>query len=1143
MRYLIIVLSILSATVLGQQPRMAVFFNNAATDSMGNYTFTSSGITYSSATYEEPTHSVVFGDGLQHHVTATSTTNLNTGSGYAISMWFKTSKTSGYPYLFTFGINELKAYMDCANRNIHFRDAYGDNDALTGNAVYTYGEWTHVVFIKYNEDLGYGRIFINGTDQTSDSVMSDPISLTGTLTMGNFTPTSYSSFGGNIDNFQYYDYALSDSQIDSLYDNGATNFILYDEGTPPVGYNPTQYVLNRGGVQYIPYYNGAAYDPTYSYVAPTPEYDDTTVVQMLGRGANAYGVVSNSNLVPNYTKTEWDGLAEHFNHVRLVLYGFADNGAGNVINESVLGYLTDMVDSCVSRGMVALIDYHSPAWTVSYTSDNINEYLSHWTQIASTLSSYDTTEVVYELVNEPHYDLTLTQWNDLAARAVDSIRAYDTDKYIMLSPGYWAGVKGLPYLVLPDDDRLIVSLHYYDPRTLTHQCAAWGLELPGGGYLSETWCGTPWYAIQPFMDVIIGDFAYVDEFRAANNNVPIHIGEFGVYTLADDTTARAPYFNFLSRWFESKGWSWCIWDFDADFGVFTDGDYMEEVEQALFVDPYPTPVAFDSTVIYQSNFASSTDNWGCFDSDGTTPTAEASLSYSGGELVVTVNTPGSSTTDIRIGHTVDLVQGKIYRLSYTIRSASNRNYLLAKAGTRMFYREEYNVDNSGTTRVYSQYYSDVDHYSAKITFDIGGSSSTFYISNVTWEELTIVDPLADFEILEYWNFEDQTLGQFTEAEIESYFSGSTAYIDSGHEDKLNIVTESMNGDVSNKALQLTYPAETYSQLYFWDYPLNNGSGYSDIWISMDIKYGDDDLTNWSSSGGGKNFGIKGTPWNFLLEEPGEDEGFYVVPQFLMGGQLSHYYYNHWPTGYGNNINYPSFGTNTNYFLPGVWYKLTIHAEMNSSAANSDGIIEIFYNDIPIYQYSNYRFYEDATLMNNLIDILEFTYFQGGASDEYRQDEDTHVYWDNIVLWTPETPIVGLVEGTLDVPYPITGETYQYQTLITTEQTFTNSEYGSNYSEQVTEAWLIDAGAGNTVTLTVNAMDLDNSTTVQYDIVKIYDGNVAGSTLIGRHGSALTTNFPTVGNSCSSTGRYMYVIFESDRNGQVGTGFQMTVTFN
>ncbi len=670
MRYFIFILSFLSLGLEAQQPQFATFLNNAAVDTMGNFTLTVSGATYST-THREPTHSASFGDQTLDKIYTSEEFNLNTGTGVAISCWVYTAETTDNTYLFAFGLDGLRAWFNTANRAIKFRDEYGSNDASTGSNSYSLSTWTHLVFVKYNEDGGNGKIFINGVDATIDSSMNSPIDYTHALTIGNLPGTEYNSFDGLVDGFQVYYYAPTPSQIDSLYDHGATNFILYDAESP--AYIPTQYQMKDDGLSYRP----------------------------------------------------------------------------------------------IDEGYV------------------------------------------------------------------------------------------------------------YDPR------------------------------------------------------------------------------------------------------------------------------------------------------------------------------------------------------------------------------------------------------------------------------ITQATPEEAFTIYETWDFEDQPLGQFTEAELETYFSGSTAYIDAGYENNLQIITETINGDGANKALEMIYPANATDQLYFWDYPLNSGSGYSEIYIGMNIKYGDDDLTNWSSQGGGKNFGIKGYPWNFLLQEPGVDEGFYVVPIFSESGLITHYFYNHWENGYGNNSTYPAFGTNTHYNVHGVWYNLTMRAKMNTCASCYDGILEILMDGYPVYQYNNYRFYEDVTLMSQLIDVIEFTYFQGGQGDEYQQDEEAHVYWDDIMVWMPDNNPAGLnTPGVaIDLPNPVTGEIFHYTTLITTPQTFTNSQYGSNYSAQRTEAWLIDAGEGNTVTLTINTMDLDNDVTYHYDMVKIYDGNTPNADLIGRHVSALPSNFPDVDDPITSTGRYIYVIFESDRNGTVGSGFSMTVTFN
>jgi hypothetical protein len=214
------------AYVKGQPPQMAVFFNNEAVDSMGNYSFNTGGVSYSSTYYEEATHSIYFRNGQQDDATTTTELNLNTGAGLTISFWFRNGQTTGAPYPFAFQANGLKAYLDAANRRVYFRDAYATDNAGTGTGVYSYNTWTHAVFIKYSATSQYGRIYIDGVDQTTDSIMNSPVDYTNALTIGNLTADGWSSFSGYIDNFQYYNYALTDAQIDSLYDNGTTNFIL-----------------------------------------------------------------------------------------------------------------------------------------------------------------------------------------------------------------------------------------------------------------------------------------------------------------------------------------------------------------------------------------------------------------------------------------------------------------------------------------------------------------------------------------------------------------------------------------------------------------------------------------------------------------------------------------------------------------------------------------------------------------------------------------------------------------------------------------------------------------------------------------------------------------------------------------------------
>lgn len=1138
-------ISVLSASVTSQ-PVAYWRFENNWNDDMGNYNGTGyGGPSFSTSPKIEGTYSASF-NATNARMETNSAIDMSSG-GWTLNLGFHSYNESG-GYQLIWSNRDGNAgkghalFYDRTNNRVVLRsddgtsegNAYSANNSVNINSFH----WIQVRWMDIN--AANVKIFVNGSASGTDTVSIAGAGRNGIITFGDYTSPA-ATLWDNVDNASLYDRALTNSQLTDIYTNRASNYTITfpvdNTFKPKITY--FSYLTNRV----------TPTDPD----PPDPPVE-SDIIDILGRGVNAYGVVSNTNLVPNYTDADWDSIALHFDHVRLVLYGFADNGSGNVINPSVLTYLTSMVDECNERGMVAVIDYHSPAWTgvSGYTTDTRAEYLAHWGQIANTLSAYDTTEVVYELVNEPHYSITLEQWNTLAADAVSAIRAYDTEKYVMISPGYWAGVKGLPYLELPDDDKLIVSLHYYNPRTLTHQCAAWGDWLPAEGvYLSETWCGTPWYAIQPFMDEITKDFAYVDTWLAANGNPPLHIGEIGVYNLADDSTARAPYLNYLTRWIESKGWTWCLWDYDADFGCFADGSYIPVIRDALFVDPMPEPLPYDSTTIYEADFTGTTDGWGCFDSDGTTSTSEATLSVSGGELVVTVNTPGSSTSDIRIGHTVDLVQGKIYRLSYTIRSASNRSTLPVRAGTRMFSQEEYNVGIDGRTTVISRYYSDVNHSGAKILFDIGGSSSTFYISNLKWEELTIADPLDDFTIIYYKDFEDLPLGPITEADLETYLGTSNSETESG---LCSIVTMPLNGDANNKALLMKFPPNATGQRYMWE--LYFSGQPKELYASQNIKYGKDDLSKWSNTAGGKNFNFRTNPVTTNVA-PTTNEGFAVLPMFSHASMITHYFYYHNRGGYGNNSTYPyrnGSGVdidpgNKQHFNPGSWFDLTMRVKIPATTTSATGITEEFLDGYPIYQYNDVQFFENATVGAKGIELLEFTYFQGGSGTTFYQDDTAYYYTDNWAVWVPDDNPTGLntADEVINTPYPVKNEPYRYSTLINTETTFTNSEYGSPYSPQVTEAWLIDAGAGHTVNLTINSMSLDAVAATwgfPEDIVRIYDGNISGSDLIGRYINNLGTNFPAVGQTLTSTGRYMYVIFESNvTDGTGGDGFQMTVTFN
>ena len=127
----------------------------------------------------------------------------------------------------------------------------------------------------------------------------------------------------------------------------------------------------------------------------------------------------------------------------------------------MLTNLRGIVDSLNAHGMIAILDYHQPMMKRNnlYTADNKERWAAHWGQVASYFSStHDSTQLVYELLNEPEYSesdpnskMTESDWYTLQQIAIDSIRAHDTEKSIMISGWHWSHPQGLRVMTVPTD--------------------------------------------------------------------------------------------------------------------------------------------------------------------------------------------------------------------------------------------------------------------------------------------------------------------------------------------------------------------------------------------------------------------------------------------------------------------------------------------------------------------------------------------------------------------------------------------------------------------------------------------------------------------------------------------------------------------
>jgi endoglucanase len=216
------------------------------------------------------------------------------------------------------------------------------------------------------------------------------------------------------------------------------------------------------------------------------------------------------------------------------------------IDSSFLDRIETVVNWSLSRGFVTVINSHHDTWLMDNYSQNIGRFEKIWEQIAERFKG-KSENLVFEILNEPHGNITDSQINDMNRRILSIIRKTNPTRNVIIGSGYWNSFNTLSLLEIPNDPNLIATFHYYDPYTFTHQ-----------------WKGT--WGTKNDMDAINMVFNQVKKW-SDKNNIPVYLGEYGVMRNSDRTSA-VKWFDFVSDQATSHGFASGAWD----NGVFGSAD-------------------------------------------------------------------------------------------------------------------------------------------------------------------------------------------------------------------------------------------------------------------------------------------------------------------------------------------------------------------------------------------------------------------------------------------------------------------------------------------------------------------------------------------------------------------------------------------
>lgn len=229
------------------------------------------------------------------------------------------------------------------------------------------------------------------------------------------------------------------------------------------------------------------------------------------------------------------------------------------ISEAWLARVKEVIDWCVEEDLFIILNiHHEDEWLTKASTDYdgvMEKYKAIWTQLADCFGDYNE-KLIFESMNEIGFDdlgtekgsMLISKINAEFTELIRNSGKKNAERYLLLA-GYWTDIDRtcIPEYTLPDDDRIMLSVHYYSPATfaIADKKSTWGYR--------ETW-GTS------------EDFEYLDgQFKKLKESfidkgIPVIIGEFGATVKDKDPESRILWFKSVAETSLKYGCRPIVWD-------------------------------------------------------------------------------------------------------------------------------------------------------------------------------------------------------------------------------------------------------------------------------------------------------------------------------------------------------------------------------------------------------------------------------------------------------------------------------------------------------------------------------------------------------------------------------------------------------
>ena len=191
--------------------------------------------------------------------------------------------------------------------------------------------------------------------------------------------------------------------------------------------------------------------------------------------------------------------------------------------------------------------------------------LHHWRFFARRYRDIPSTQLSFDLFNEPPWMKDLSRYEEIARALVAAIREESPGRLIVADG---ANIGQTPMLGLVDLG-IVQSTRGYLPKMVSHYEATWVPKDEFESFEPPTWPmtdakGRRWDRDQLRSELIAPWKPLVER------GVPVHVGEWGCVPGTPHATCLAWMADLLSLWRET-GWGWALWNLRGGFGIVDSG--------------------------------------------------------------------------------------------------------------------------------------------------------------------------------------------------------------------------------------------------------------------------------------------------------------------------------------------------------------------------------------------------------------------------------------------------------------------------------------------------------------------------------------------------------------------------------------------